>query len=319
MMLPTTSITLKSPGLNDHMMEACNERRQSFKDYRVFVRMPDIHLMQEPVRVGVFSWSLATTKERWLKANSLVNLGFGIQTPMDVVRDYLTYKFPSRLRASGAQARAILSHRAPPLFLKTGVLQDGVYVDLKSAYYSLVNTVGWNVDYSPGRWLVPGKACYDFPLANDPSRLGKAARACLVSVGLNHHVHLWTGSRFKSVQARNHFKNYGLWACAQDILHSIAAVAISLGALYVHTDGYILPVGADELLREYIASWGLVAGTKGRGKTVVLGFGNFIVGEFRTKRIRPTLGRNYRYNYPVDGGWLQRQLGKRVNGNMLGS
>lgn len=316
MMLPMTNISSKSPGLSEHLESAANERRNLFKDYRVFVRMPDIHLMQEPVRVGIFSWSLDKTKERWLKANSLVNLGFGIQTPMDVVRDYLAWKFPHRLRASGAQVRAIKAHRAPPLYLKTGVLQHGVYVDIKSAYFSIVNTVGWNVDYSPDRWVIPGKPCYDYPLANDPSRLGKASRACLVSVGLNHHVHKWTGTKFTTVQARNHFTNYGLWAIAQDILHSIASVAISLGALYVHTDGYILPQGSDEILREYIAGWGLDTGTKGAGPTLVLGFGNFICGEFRTKRLRAILGRNYRYNYPVSAGWLQQQLSRRVSRNM---
>lgn len=306
------SSSSRLPALNDHMEQAYYARNALYRDIRVFARMPDIHLIQEPVWVGIFSWSLQKTKARWLKGNTLVNMGFGVQTPTDVVRDYLAWKHPKKLKACGSQARAITAHRSTPLYLKPGVLTDGVYVDIKSAYFSLVNLVGWDVDYFPGKWVVPGQPCYDFPLANDTRRIGKAARACLVSIGLSHTATKWSGSEFYAVKTQNRLRNYGLWSIAQDILHAIAEKAVALGAIYAHTDGYILPNGAADLLQEYISDWGLGSGRKGQGPTMVLGFGNFICGEFKTKRLRPISGKPYRGVYSVDGKWLQSQLSRRI-------
>lgn len=246
----------------------------------------------------------------------MVNMGYGAQTPGDVVRDYLDFYFPARLRAFHNEAKFYDTHVSTPLFLRPGILSDGVYVDVKSAYFSIVNLVGWNVRYQPSSWVSPGRPCYDFPLANDTRRIAKSARACLVSFGLHRKSTFWNGSKLSERATKNNHVNYGLWHIAQDILHAIASVAVQLGARYVHTDGYILPAGAAEILEEYIASWGFHSGRKGAGKTMVLGFGNFQVGEFRTKRLRPIAGKPYTYVRPVNGGWLQRQLKRRIISNI---
>ena len=294
------------------MEQAYNERNSSYSRVAVLARMPDFHTIPEPVWLGHFSWSTTKTKERWLKGNTVVDMGFGAQTPGDVVRDYLDFYFPSRQRAYGKEADFYRTKISTPLYLRPGILVDGVYVDIKSAYFSLVNLVGWNVRYKPGSWISPGRPCYDFPLANDTRRIAKSARACLVSFGLHRKSTFWNGSKIVERNTRNNHVNYGLWHVCQDILHAIATVAVSLNAVYIHTDGYILPSGNAEVLEDYIRSWGLRTGRKGQGPTLVFGFGNFRVGNHETKRLRPFIGKPYRYVKNPDGKWLQSQLKRRI-------
>jgi hypothetical protein len=289
--------------LDEYLKASYHERENSYKMVEVLRRFPPIRYIQEPVQWGVFAWALQTSKIRWIHGNTMVNLGFGPQTPGDVVRDYLDWKFPRRLRACGTQTRNIFTHKSTPLYLRPGVLKDGVYIDIQAAYFSIVNLFGWDVDYFPGKWFVPGTTCEDFPMPDH-----KPARAMLVSMGLSHTGTRWTGDHFEHYQTGNRHRNYGLWTFVQDILHAIAGYAERLGALYIHTDGYILPVGQSDILQDYIASWGLHSREKARGESLVLGFGNYVVGSNKTKRLRPIAGHKYRYIRDVPERWLRGQL-----------
>lgn len=253
--------------------ERAAKRKTSIVDY-----FPDIHTMREPVYHGLLSWTLPERCERWIKAGAVVNIGYGIQTATDVTRDYLDWKFPRRLRATNAQIQAIKAHRSAPLYVEPTVLEDGVYVDLASAYWSIIQIVGWNVDYYPGQWLVAGETCDDFPLATH-----KVARNSLVSAGLSTPVKYWTGERDTKLYTRNTHINMGLWALVMDVLHSIGSYARSLGSVYVHTDGYILEAWHAEELKEEIQTWGLNSSIKAAGVSVVLGMGNYRVGDKATK------------------------------------
>jgi hypothetical protein len=282
---------------------ACYDERCRTYQQTVVGAFPDIRDIRERVVWGSFSWSLVQSRIRLLRRSTAVSIGFGLQSPGDVVRDYLDYYHPRRLRASATQAREITRHVTTPLFIRPTVDKDYTYVDIKSAYWSILRLVGWNVDYFPQNWLVRGRIPIDFPLADH-----KVARACLVSLGLPASSLVWTGEHFCRRRTRNVHLNMGLWRVVQDILHSIAAAALALEAVYVHTDGYILPTRHAEALQDEIRSWGLPSTIKGSGFTMVLGFGNFAVGERRSKRLRPIIGKPYRYVLPVDTAWLKKRI-----------
>lgn len=298
MTVKPTNTLLKSSVLSEFLENSARER-QIENEHILKTDFGNIRDITEPVSWGVFSWTLRRSKLRWIRKGTALNIGYGFQTPGDIVRDYLDYYHPARLHATGSQAKLITEHKTTPLYLRPSIVADATYIDISAAYWSILKVTGWNVDYFPGRWLIPGRIPADFPLPNH-----KVARAILVSAGLSSRTVLWTGSEFKHVKTRNTHVNFGLWTVVQDILHSIAVYAVGLGAVYVHTDGYILPTKHAHELSSYIREWGLDAGIKGQGSACIWGFGNFWVGEKRSKRVRPYLGRHYTYLRNVPTDWL---------------
>lgn len=299
-MSPTTTL---STCLTEYL-EACYADRCRTYQQVVIPAFPNIREIRERVIWGSFSWTLAASKIRFIKRATAVSIGFGLQTPGDVVRDYLDYYHPKRLRASASQARIFAQHVTTPLYLRPTVARDYTYVDIKAAYWSILQLVGWDVDYYPGKWLLRGRIPHDFPLPDN-----KVARACLVSFGLPASALEWDGTAFKRRRTRNVHLNLGLWHLVQDILHSIAGSALALNACYVHTDGYILPTENAEALQAEIRSWGLPSSVKGQGLCRVYGFGNFAVGERTSKRLRPELwAKPYKYVRPTNASWLKKQI-----------
>lgn len=270
----------------------------------VYTNFPDIRSMEERVFWGVFSWSIPKLAQRWVKRNSIVQVNGLVATPSDIVRDYLDFNHPHPLRAVGIEARGYEEHRFAPLFVRPTVLANAAYVDIKSTYYSIVLNLGWDVGYAPGRWLVPGRAPIDFPLPSD-----KSARNYLVSIGVSAGVTVWTGHKFQYLKGNNPHRNRGLWSVVMDTLHAIAECAISLGACYVHTDGYIIPTDRADVLIERIASFGLTANVRASGPAYVFGIGNYKVGEKQTLGFDPyRLQHSFDNLYKVDSRWLLRNI-----------
>lgn len=263
--------------LDEYLARRAADRQAKYKTVLVET-FPDVTSLSEMVYLGVLSWTLPVRAERWLKPGAVVNIGNGLQTAGEIARDYLDFKHPNKLRATGAQARALNLHRSAPLYCEPSVIEFASYVDLKSAFWSIMNIVGWNVDYFPGRWLVKGDTPHDFPLSTH-----KVARNALVSCGLPTPMRMWTGKKFARQYRRNPHINMGLWSCIMDTLHSIAGHALRLGSCYVHTDGYILPGWDANDLQARIAEFGLTSSIKASGLGVVLGMGNWRVGDKSTK------------------------------------
>lgn len=265
--------------------------RKAENEHQIVDQFPDIRLFNERIIWGVFSWTFPARKVRQIKKSVVRDIGNGWQTPSEIARDYLDFYYPKRLRATGAQARAICEHKTAPLFINPGVLQHGVYIDLQAAYFTIMLRYGWNVDYFPGRWIIPGRPPVDFPLAWD-----KIGRNCLVSAGISSSTNIWTGKKFIRKRTKNLHVNYGLWTLIQDLLHLVASFAVyRCEALYVHTDGYIIPVENRERLTDFIEALGLQWTIKGEGQTHVVSFGNFYCGERHTKYLDPRPGKRYKY------------------------
>lgn len=275
--------------LAEHLENAYNERESSRKSETV-VSLPRIQDFDTKVSWGVFAYTIHRAKLRLVRQSTAVCYP-RIQTPAEVARDYLDYYHPRKLRANSGMAYALETHISPPLYVYPQLMRDAVYLDLQAAYFTICRVYGWNVDYNPGKWLIAGRPTLDFPLPED-----KIARNCLVSLCLPSHSNIWTGTKMVRVPTRNQHINRSLWWLTCSILHSIASFAEQAGAIYFHTDGCILPEAAWPMVADYAARFGLVARVKYDGFSATLGFGNWMVGDKRTKAYDPAhIQKPYRY------------------------
>lgn len=254
--------------------------------------------------LGSFAWSSPASKRKWVHIKN-ARLDRVWSTPADRARDYLTVnKFhKQRRRVTTQQYEAVIARRrSHPLYAEPCVLEDAVYVDIKSAYWSILSLVGWDVDYNPGRWLGVRSSVSDFPFKDD-----KLARNSLVSVSLPGTMRVWTGSKLSFIQRRNPFVNMVLWSLIHDTLHGVASDVIKAGALYCFTDGFICPSDREGAVIDAISAWGLPAGVKERGKAVIRGVGDYDIGTHRSKRPRK-YDRAFDNIEPVHKAWLRRRL-----------
>lgn len=278
--------------MNDELyqfMAAAAAARAEKYTTKIVDYFPPLTEFNERIYLGVSSWTLPERGERWLKPHSYYVTDFGIQTAGEIARDYLDFKFPKRLRATKAQKDTLNIHRSAPLYVEPTLLEDAVYVDLKSAFWSIMRLTGWNVDYYPSNWLLRGTPPNDFPYPDI-----KPARNALVSCGLPTPLRMWTGKKITRQFRTNLHINMGLWSIIMDVLHAIAAHARELEAAYIHTDGYILPRWNGDEMLEIIQSYGLYGGIKARGLATIIGMGNWKIGDHQTM--------NYGRHYALMGG-----------------
>lgn len=283
------------------------EKAQARADkYTVSVcdRLPLTRELSGPAFVGTFS--VTQQPQRWIMETSARYLWPGLaQTPTEISRDYLTIKYPRRLRRKSAQIDILKAERHAPLLAVPGWYHDYVYVDVEAAYWSILCTVGWNVDYWPFRWLARGDDLDDYPLPKD-----KLARNYLVSAGLSDGMTIWTGQRFIE-KPGNPLVNHGPYAVIMDTLHALAVIARDqCHAVYINTDGYIVPAASVDTMLARIADYGLRGRVKYDGEAKVYGAGQYEIGARIMKRAKP--GRTSFADTLVRddalAGWLQPRL-----------
>lgn len=245
----------------DKMRESAEERNERYTA-NIRQRFFPITLLESLTFLGNFSWTNPNLKMRFMQEDAVLYDLFDLpQTPPEIARDYLRAKYTEKRRHTKAQFAAINEPRSAPTYCRVGRYDEMAYLDLKAAYWTIVQAVGWDVDYHPSRWIGKRSINEDFPIPNH-----KLARNCLVTAGLMTPHHIWTGQKLKPFMGHNTLVNYDLWALAQDVLHSLATLAIRAGAVYVHTDGYIVPRKRVDMLREEFARWGFNTGIKGGGR-----------------------------------------------------
>lgn len=266
------------------------------KHHHVLVdHWPSLAEMDENVFVGSFSWLGVSSHTRWIKRSTAINVGGYLSTPGDVARNYLTLKYTKRKRITADQKLSIYQHRSHPLYANPIRLVDGSYVDIKSAYWSIMSIVGWDVDYFPGRWLSPGVGMSDFPYRDH-----KLSRNCLVTAGLGSTSKMWMHERKRLAIKKigNRFANMQLWSLVMDVLNGVAC-DVKEKVFYVHTDGYICDTEDAADVQERIRAWGLPSRIKHRGDTRIQGAGQYRVGEKSTK-LFPNLSRDMLAIYQPD-------------------
>lgn len=276
-------MTLTTFGLSEWVILHDLQPNSKYQDIQIslFPNLQDY--AGKTVQWGSFAWKIPSDGIRLLKKATMLHVRDDwYETPSFVTGNYLDINYPSRLRASASQYLSWGGRLSPPLMVKPGLLEQGIYIDLQSAYYNIVRRWGWDCDYFPGKWLTPGKPINDFPCPSN-----KLARNMLVSFALPSHSHQWDGYKLISRSTYNSHLNLGLWTLVQHVLHSIAKMASLCGGIYIHTDGYVIPLENAQTLINYIEDFGLDYRIKGEGLTFVGGFANYYVGKKRTKHIKP--------------------------------
>lgn len=226
--------------------------------------------------IGTYSWTLKSEKLRYLKPHAVMDIGFGSQTVTEIVRDWISAKYP-RLKARGAQIEGWRQNkRQAPIYCRPGVWANCSLLDLSSCYLSIVRCVGYDCDYYPDKWLGLGAPVDDFPLPYE-----KHAYASLVSMGHSSDMRIWNGQKIVTIPKNG--QNDGLYCLIIDTLNAIAIDMLSVGAIYVYSDGYIVP---DRLVSDgvkMLKSWGIPFKIKRQGFTHVVAVNNYRIGGYQTR------------------------------------
>lgn len=159
----------------------------------------------------------------------------------------------------------------PPIYAQPGRYEGMVYVDLRSAYYVLY-TLYWGVEYWPEKWIGGTLRLIRW---DDELTDSKGARNALYGYLRRAHGVVYTpsGPRFIPMS----WSTYPQVALAVvDVLHVIARRMVrDFGAVYVMTDGYIIPERYADYALDYIASMGLEGRVKASGGVLVEGVGAY--------------------------------------------
>lgn len=299
-------MTMRKTDAELAISQQVQERNETYSCIPV-ARFPKLGELSESTTLGAFSWTGLSTKTRLMQQANLIHIEGCYASPADVARDYLRWKFTEKRRATTSQYQAIMQHRAFPLYAEPQYLPDAAYVDLRAAYWSIVQIVGWNVEYNPNKWLGKGKDMSDFPYAGN-----KIARNCLVTAGLLVPSRLWNIKSGKLVMVKkgNPLANYGLWACVMDVLNAIAAEMRELGAVYVHTDGYIMPQSQVDKAIQKVAEWGIEARVKSKGDAWIYAAGAYAIGQKATRKAIDRHVPHSSISEKANRQWLKTRIAK---------
>jgi len=279
------------------------EEKHSKQQIQVVDKFPLLNMVSDNVMLGSFSWYWMTEKKKEVLRPFALDFGSVITTPAELARTYLMLKY-AKQRATKEQVSYFKQSHVAPLFAKPHKFESACYIDIRSAYWQILQIVGWDVDYNPLRWLGKGQPMDDFAYADI-----KLARNCLVTAGLPTEASFWAGSvqEFKRLSTYNSTSNLGIWALCQDVLHGVAWDAIRAGAVYAHTDGYICDAARSGAVIDAIRDWGLEARIKKSGTAEVNGVGAYTFGGISTR----TPKQNHAYDNLVlqeKHDWLKRKI-----------
>lgn len=283
-------------------------------------KFPDEKYFNELVILGTFSYSLPSTRRRIVAER--IKLDEEIyETPSAIARDYLRHVYKCGPKATRRQLENVRGIPPVPSYAAPRSFADGRYIDIQSAYWSLMKIIGWNVDYNPGLWLSPGRPPSDFPFPDH-----KVARNCLVSAGRMGGVdpetkepigipiydpHKLPGNPYTTLIRGSELKNNQLVRLIHDVLNAIADQAIKEGAIYANNDGYIVPdeASANRVIG-VVMDWGLMPRIKARGGGRVKASGTYEVGKIKTLNYEAMGGvLPIRNVYSPDyAKWLQKEF-----------
>lgn len=204
---------------------------------------------------GTYTMSVPKGKIKYVVNDCAVWYGDTWLTPGQMHRFYIEIKYPKGARRlSGVQQAefsANLGH--PPQYCIPGKVPWGYHVDLRSAYWQIVRAFGWDVSYSPGKYIVVGSDCNDFPFPDN-----KPARNGLVTTAKGTDLWVWTGKEYRYQTAPPRTTNKALYRLTMDVLNAVALeMKDRAAALYVNVDGYIIPAERLAAARTIFSEWGI--------------------------------------------------------------
>lgn len=264
------------------LLEAALKRADNWMTIRVR-QFPEVEKLNEIVMLGAHSYALINTRRRLMRDRIQIE-GEVFETPSAIARDFLRHVYKRGPRYIKSQALTVEGVPPVPSYAAPRKFAHGFYIDLQAAYWSIMEIVGWDVDYNPGLWLSPGRPPRDFPFPDH-----KVARNCLVSAGRLSGIPRYDPRKlpdnpFDEIMRGSELKNAQLPRLIHDLLNCIAIQAIGEGAIYVNNDGYIAP---DEKIKDRIVNvitgWGLTARIKAEGGGEVKASGTYRIGRIKTK------------------------------------
>lgn len=273
-----------------NMLAQMNDlRREKLEGWTVVPvdKFPPLITLDHMTYLGSFSWTQPHNKVKFIKKNFVHNLGGGLVSPSDIARDYLSIKFDNqRMRCNSYQYKTLVRGRKhQPLYAEPVFGMDAYYFDLKSAYWQILMCGGWDVEYSPNGFLSVRSDVFDFPCPHI-----KLARNSLVSMGLPSQGTIYHPEKgLQRLRGGSSTVNLVLWGFAMDLLHAIAYEMVNrAGAVYVNTDGYIIPKYLAHEAEKIADEWNVTLVIKHDGVATVRGAGDYDIDKKRSARQRVT-------------------------------
>jgi hypothetical protein len=170
---------------------------------------------------------------------------------------------------------SLLERASAPYYAVVGRYPDMAYVDLKAAYYVLY-TRWWGLEYWPMRYLTAPRTVIRW---EEELATNKLARNALYGLLRGTRKVAYTKGRAFSHPVHQ----YVYPQVALAVLHTLHAIAHEVaeqwGAVYVHTDGYIVPANVAPYLVAWLGEvWGLEARIDAIGDADIRGVGIYAVG-----------------------------------------
>lgn len=291
--------------INNALGELAQERTEKRTTYPVR-ELPELQSIPTLTFLGTYSFFLPAYKTRYALDSVAIREYGAWQTPTELARDYLAVKYGSKPRQYHDQYIVNSIHRGFPYLAKPGHLEHGAYIDIKSAYWSILQLVGWDADYFPGRWLGQKSVLTDWPFPHN-----KLARNSLVSSSNLSGLRVWNKGKIEVRKTGNKLHNPQIISIVNDVLHGVAADMESLGAIYIHTDGYIVPGYLAGSALSLLERWGLPGTVKHEGFAVVRGVGAYAVGSHVSGTLGTVNSGFERNIQPRKRGWLADALRRR--------
>ena len=183
------------------------------------------------------------------------------------------------------------------------------YVDLTAAFWSIYTKVTLDLRASlRDSALHVGLGGCDLGLHADLLAGDSVARNSLVGIARQTRRQVVTDGAIGQHVGPGKWCSPGLWAFIVGVLSPLARYALSLGAVLVATDGYVLPLPAVGAMRAEVARWGLHCHVRAAGASLVTGVGSWRVGELSTARVRERPGPAVRHLADVELSPSAREL-----------
>lgn len=155
-------------------------------------------------------------------------------TSGEAAKTELKREFPGLKRVGWRRDNIKLMDKRPPMYYGGPGEFEGVYVDIKGAYWSIYKDLWLDTRYPRGMGYLP--------LTGLAERLEhhKTVRNGVIGVITTRHTQMINKKGQKiQVKSRNNFLSPCLWGTIQDVLHDLAWLGVNVyGARYVNTDGY---------------------------------------------------------------------------------
>jgi len=295
--------------IKNAMLARARERQETEQTHFVRSLPPQSAIGNDHFR-GAASLYIPRGRVRYIIARETLDLGGGVrEIASHPPRDYLNLlglRAP-RLRTYDqytAIQNILHDKNAFPAFSFPARFDDGFYVDIRRAWFSILLACGWNPAYHPKKFLLGGYRPFDFPYQD--LRL----RDYLVTLSLPKMVkvyHAHAGSHEQKI--RFPFENPTISALIRDILGAIASDARELGAVRGSMDGYVCPnANSARDVKQMIADWGLDSLVKARGAGFVSRFECYQVGQQTTVKQDAEPRARWGVREVQHARWLQKRV-----------